>query len=89
MALCCQVIFRAGAYLDLAMNDGATLVAASDSAYDLSGLSVEVKMARCNLPPHTIMRGPGYLQGCMFMEQVGPYSCPCLLGVHVGFEGCS
>jgi CO/xanthine dehydrogenase Mo-binding subunit len=53
------------------MNDGAALVGASDSAYDLSGLSVEVRLARCNLPPHTIMRGPGYLQGCMFMEQVG------------------
>jgi CO/xanthine dehydrogenase Mo-binding subunit len=66
-----QVIFRAGAHLDLAMNDGAALVGASDSAYDLSGLSVEVRLARCNLPPHTIMRGPGYLQGCMFMEQVG------------------
>lgn len=68
--LCAQVIFRAGAYLDLASNDGAALLAASDSAYDLSGLSVEVKFARCNLPPHTIMRGPGYLQGCMVMEQV-------------------
>lgn len=37
-----QVVFRAGAYLDLAANDGAALLAASDSAYDLSGLSVQV-----------------------------------------------
>lgn len=65
-----QVIFRAGAYLDLASNDGAQLIAASDSAYDLSGLHVSVKLARCNLPPHTIVRGPGYLQGVMLMEQV-------------------
>lgn len=69
-----QVIFRAGAYLDLASNDGAALVNASDSAYDLSGMSVEVSFARCNLAPHTIMRGPGYLQGCMVMEQVNAES---------------
>lgn len=67
---CSQVLLRAGAYLDLASNDGAQLLAASDSAYDLSGLHVTVKFARCNLPPHTIVRGPGYLQGVMVLEQV-------------------
>eukprot|EP00878_Enallax_costatus_P018241 GHUV01019195.1.p1 GENE.GHUV01019195.1~~GHUV01019195.1.p1 ORF type:complete len:104 (+),score=23.99 GHUV01019195.1:644-955(+) len=65
-----QVIFRAGAYADLSMNDGGTLVAAIDSAYDLSGLSVDVKYARCNIPPHTIVRAPGFLQGVMVLEQV-------------------
>jgi CO/xanthine dehydrogenase Mo-binding subunit len=68
--VCAQVLLRAGAYLDLASNDGAQLLAASDSAYDLSGLHVSVKFARCNLPPHTIVRGPGYLQGVMVLEQV-------------------
>jgi CO/xanthine dehydrogenase Mo-binding subunit len=64
------VLLRAGAYLDLASNDGAQLLAASDSAYNLSGLHVAVRFARCNLPPHTIVRGPGYLQGVMVLEQV-------------------
>lgn len=31
---------------------------------------MDVKIARCNLPPHTIMRGPGFLQGVMVAEQV-------------------
>lgn len=56
--------------MDLAFVDGMSLVAASDSAYDLAGLAVDVKFARCNLPPHTIMRGPGFLQSVMMMEQV-------------------
>eukprot|EP00775_Hariotina_reticulata_P011870 gene11870-12014_t len=70
IAIQAQVVYRAGAYLDLSSNDAAQLVHASDSAYDLSGLSVDVKLARCNLPPHTIVRGPGYLQGVMVLEQV-------------------
>lgn len=70
MHTCGQVLLRAGAYLDLASNDGAQLLAASDSAYDLRGLAVAVRFARCNLPPHTIVRGPGYLQGVMVLEQV-------------------
>jgi CO/xanthine dehydrogenase Mo-binding subunit len=68
-----QVLLRAGAYLDLASNDGAQLLAASDSAYDLSGLHLAVRFARCNLSPHTIVRGPGYLQGVMVLEQVGQW----------------
>lgn len=63
-------MFRAGVYTDLSMNDGGALVAASDSAYDLSGLAVDVKYARCNIPPHTIVRAPGFLQGVMVLEQV-------------------
>jgi hypothetical protein len=34
-------------------------------------LQVDVRFACCNLPPHTIMRGPGFLQAVMVMEQVG------------------
>lgn len=70
LCLLLQVVYRAGAYLDLGGNDGATLVTASDSAYDLSGLAVDVKYARCNIPPHTIVRAPGFLQGVMLLEQV-------------------
>jgi hypothetical protein len=31
---------------------------------------VELKLAKGNLAPHTIMRGPGYIQAVMVIEQV-------------------
>lgn len=50
-------------------------------AYDIPELEVHLKLARLNLPPHTIMRGPGFLQAVMVIEQVAPhlYLCQLLL----------
>lgn len=39
-------------------------------AYAIPAMEVKLKLARANLPPHTIMRGPGYLQAVMVIEQV-------------------
>jgi hypothetical protein len=33
-------------------------------------VQVDIKLARCNLPPHTIMRAPGMIQGALVAEQV-------------------
>lgn len=42
---------------------------------------MHLKLARLNLPPHTIMRGPGFLQAVMVIEQVTPqpHTYPLLL----------
>lgn len=67
-----QGVLRAGAYLDLAAFDIAQLASGSDSAYDIPHMTVDLKLAKCNLPPHTIMRGPGTMQGVLVAEQVTP-----------------
>lgn len=46
-------------------------------AYAIPAMEVKLKLARANLPPHTIMRGPGYLQAVMVIEQV--CYCTCIL----------
>jgi xanthine dehydrogenase large subunit len=33
-------------------------------------MHVDIKLCRANLAPRTIMRGPGYLQGVMVIEEV-------------------
>ena len=63
-------------------------------AYDLPALDVDLRLAKGNLAPHTIMRGPGYIQAVMVIEQVGgaartaacqqslgiaPHQCTCLM----------
>lgn len=40
--------------------------------YELPNLHLEGKMCRTNLVPRTIMRGPGFLNAVMIMEQVKP-----------------
>lgn len=37
--------------------------------YSIPEMEVHLKLARLNLPPHTIMRGPGFLQAVMVVEQ--------------------
>ena len=39
-------------------------------AYDIPAMQVKLKLARANLPPRSIVRGPGYLQAVMVIEQV-------------------
>lgn len=41
--------------------------------YNIPTMHVDIKLARANLAPHTIMRGPGFLQAAIVIEQV---SCP-------------
>ena len=38
--------------------------------YELPNLHLEGKMCRTNLVPRTIVRGPGFLNAVMIMEQV-------------------
>ena len=40
--------------------------------YELPNLHLEGKMCRTNLVPRTIVRGPGFLNAVMVMEQVTP-----------------
>ena len=47
--------------------------------YELPNLHIEGAMVRTNLVPRTIVRGPGFLNAVMIMEQV----IPCLQVVFV------
>lgn len=38
--------------------------------YKIPAMQVDIKLARANLAPHTIMRGPGFLQAAIVIEQV-------------------
>lgn len=40
--------------------------------YELPNLHLEGKMCRTNLMPRSIVRGPGFLNSVMIMEQVTP-----------------
>lgn len=46
-------------------------------AYDIPALDSDLKLAKGNLAPHTIMRGPGYLQAVMVIEKVPPFGAEC------------
>ena len=50
--------------------------------YELPNLHLEGKMCRTNLAPRTIVRGPGFLNAVMIMEQVtliATQNCCCML----------
>ena len=38
--------------------------------YAIPHLAAEARLARCNLPPRTIMRGPGTMQAVLLIEHV-------------------
>ena len=38
--------------------------------YAIPHLTVESRLVRCNLPPRTIMRGPGTMQAVLLIEHV-------------------
>lgn len=51
---------------------GDKLTSASRGAqnYAIPHLTVESRLVRCNLPPRTIMRGPGTMQAVLLIEHV-------------------
>lgn len=55
--------------------------------YELPNLHVEGKMCRTNLMPRSIVRGPGFLNAVMIMEQVRPSASnlclTCMIMEHV------
>ncbi|DBA80138.1 TPA: hypothetical protein ACH3X2_007614 [Trebouxia sp. C0005] len=69
-ALDCKVWCLAGAFMDLAWNDLYGVMTGLDMVYELPNLHVEGKMCRTNLMPRSIVRGPGFLNAVMIMEQV-------------------
>ncbi|KAL3141630.1 hypothetical protein ABBQ32_004865 [Trebouxia sp. C0010 RCD-2024] len=69
-ALECKAWCLAGAFLDLAWNDLYGVMTGLDQVYELPNLHLEGKMCRTNLVPRTIVRGPGFLNAVMIMEQV-------------------
>ena len=38
--------------------------------YDIPNIDLDLKVVRTNLPPRTIMRGPGFMDAAMLIEQV-------------------
>ena len=38
-------------------------------AYDFENLSLDLKLVRTNFPPRTIVRGPGFINSVMIIEQ--------------------
>ena len=38
--------------------------------YDIENIDLDLKVVRTNLPPRTIMRGPGFMDAAMVIEQV-------------------
>ena len=38
--------------------------------YDIQNIDLDLRVVRTNLPPRTIMRGPGFLNAVMVIEQV-------------------
>ena len=38
--------------------------------YDIPNIDLDLKVVRTNLPPRTIMRGPGFMDAAMVIEQV-------------------
>lgn len=69
-ALECKAWCLAGAFLDLAWNDLYGVMTGLDMVYELPNLHLEGKMCRTNLMPRSIVRGPGFLNAVMVMEQV-------------------
>ncbi len=63
--------------------------------YDIPHLHVEGKLCRTNLPPRTIMRGPGFLNAVMVAEQVTttrlhhPTFCPPGVQIHHAASMCN
>jgi CO/xanthine dehydrogenase Mo-binding subunit len=43
-------------------------------AYEIPNIDLDLKLVRTNLAPRTIVRGPGFLNSVMIIEQVPP-SC--------------
>ena len=43
--------------------------------YEIHNLHLEGKLCRTNLVPRTIVRGPGFLNAVMIMEQVSSRLC--------------
>lgn len=39
-------------------------------AYEFENLSLDLKLVRTNFPPRTIVRGPGFINSVMIIEQV-------------------
>ena len=69
-ALAVRGWFLAGADQDLAFNDMMILQVGADQVYDIPNIDLDLKVVRTNLPPRTIMRGPGFLNAVMVIEQV-------------------
>ena len=38
--------------------------------YDIKNIALDLRVVRTNLPPRTIMRGPGFMDAAMVIEQV-------------------
>lgn len=38
--------------------------------YDIPNIDLDLKVVKTNLPPRTIMRGPGFMDAAMVIEQV-------------------
>jgi hypothetical protein len=43
-------------------------------AYDFENLSLDLKLVRTNFPPRTIVRGPGFINSVMIIEQASTSS---------------
>lgn len=42
-----------------------------DQAYAFPAIDLDLKLVRTNLPPRTIVRGPGFINSVMIIEQAG------------------
>ena len=51
--------------------------------YAIPHLTVESRLVRCNLPPRTIMRGPGTMQAVLLIEHVVDR-----VAAYLGFDPC-
>ena len=45
------------------------------------GMSLDLKLVRTNLPPRTIMRGPGFLNAVMIIEHIIEH-----VAIHLGLD---
>ena len=46
--------------------------------YDIANIRLDLRLVRTNLAPRTIMRGPGFLNSCMIIEEVLHLDSCCL-----------
>eukprot|EP00879_Flechtneria_rotunda_P005310 GHRR01005597.1.p1 GENE.GHRR01005597.1~~GHRR01005597.1.p1 ORF type:complete len:688 (+),score=262.80 GHRR01005597.1:308-2065(+) len=60
----------AGAFFGLTTVEVVSIASAVDSVYDIPAVSVEVRAARCHLPPHTTVRGPGKISAVIAIEHI-------------------